>query len=737
MTFARPGRSAQSEGRSRPPIDLPVVSSDSFRARFPLWLGGLWAVALGLRLVYLYEVSDSPLWLVLLGDARSYDTWAHALTDGDWLGHDVFYQAPLYPYFMGAVYSVFGDGPWALRVVQCVLGATGCVLLALAGSRLLTRRVGLTAGLLLAVYPPAIFFDGLIQKTTLTSFFLCALLAVAAALVARPGSLWRWGLAGVLAGLLALVRENALVLVVLVPAWMLVALRPDQQTSRVRWVIAFLAGVAMTLTPIAARNGIVGGEWHLTTSQFGPNFFIGNYADSDGLYTPLLPERGDPLFERTDAITLAEEDLGRPLTPREVSRYWTREAFHDITADPARWARLLLRKLWLACNAMEIIDTEDQYTYAEYSSLLASLMSVWHMGVLLPLAIYGAALFLPGPNWLRRLAWPSLVIAGYTASVLLFFVLGRYRFPLVPPLLVFASAGIWQSVRIAVRSWRTASLTGALRPSRRVSFVRPTCGLAAAAIVAAIVNVFPYPVERAMAVTRENLGEHLHAAGFPTPMALAEYDRAIALTPDNAVLRGNYAWVLWDLGRREEARAQLEIAVRVAPDDAATLVDLGLMLRDLEEFEASAERLRSAVALSPQAPEPPYHLAITLLKWSDRLGAAAAADAVSQGMASSERTQQIVADLEAVRDYRRQAETLLKKCLELEPDSEAAHAALGATLAKLGETDDAAKEFGEAAELAPDGSARQARHLHMQRRLTTGPQARRGVPQNLRRRRGP
>ncbi len=714
------------------------MSGDPFRARFPLWLGGLWAVALAVRLVYLYEVSDSPLWLVLMGDARSYDTWAHTLTDGDWLGHDVFYQAPLYPYFMGLVYTAFGDGPWALRVVQCVLGATGCVLLALAGTRLVTRRVGLTAGLLLAIYPPAIFFDGLIQKTTLTSVLLCGLLAVAAKLVSRPGSLWRWGLMGVMAGLLALVRENALVLVVLVPIWMFVGLRSDRHSSRVRWIIAFLAGVAVTLTPVAARNGIVGGEWHLTTSQFGPNFFIGNYADADGLYVPLLPERGDPLFERTDAINLAEEDLGRPLTPREVSRYWTHEALHDITANPAGWLRLLVRKLWLACNAMEIIDTEDQYTYAEYSVLLSSLMSVWHMGVLLPLAIFGAAMLLPRRIWRRRLAWPTLVIAGYTASVLLFFVLGRYRFPLVPPLLIFASAGLWQTVHLASRTWARSSLATSKRgPLRNGNIVRMTCGLAAAAVAATIVNVFPYPVERAMAVTRENLGEHLHAAGFPTAMALAEYDRAVSLTPDNAVLRGNYARVLWDLGRRDDARAQLELAARDAPDDAATFVELGVMLRDLEAFDESATRLRTAVALSPDTPEPPYHLAITLLKWSDRMGAAAAADAVSQGMASSERTRQIAADLDAVQGYRQEAAVLLKRALELQPDSEAAHAALGATLAKLGETDHAANEYREAAELAPEGSARQARHLHMQRRLSTGPHARRGVSPNDRRRRGP
>jgi Flp pilus assembly protein TadD/4-amino-4-deoxy-L-arabinose transferase-like glycosyltransferase len=698
------------------------------------WLVGLWAVALGVRLIYLYEVSDSPMWQVVMGDARSYDTWARSLVEGDWLGTEVFYQAPLYPYFMGIVYAALGDGPWVLRIVQCSLGATGCVLLAVAGARLVTNRVGLTAGLLLAIYPPAIFFDGLIQKTALTSFLLCGLLAITAGLARRPASFWRWSLVGGIAGLLSLLRENALILVVLAPAWIVSDFGDHPRSQRIGWIGAFVLGVVAILAPVAARNGIVGGEWHLTTSQFGPNFFIGNYADADGLYTPLLPDRGDPLFERTDAITIAEEELGRPLTPREVSRYWTREAISDIALHPLRWVGLLFRKLWLTCNAMEIIDTEDQYTYAEYSLLLSSLMSVWHMGVLLPMAIFGAALLFPRRTWRRRLAWPGFLIVGYTASVLLFFVLGRYRFPLVPPLLIFASTGLWEVYRIArLRFFNPRLPRGARARVGRSALPRLAGGLAMAAGTAALVNVFPYPVERAMAVTRENLGEHLFAAGDPPQEVIAEYDRAVSLTPDNAPLRSNYAQVLWKLDRRDAARAQLEIAIREAPDDAGIRVELGLMLRDLDDFEGAARRFRESMNAASDAPEPPYHLAVTLLTWSNRLSAAATADALSQGMATSARTQEMSANLAKARTFRLEAVKLLRRSLSLDPDSEASHAALGSALAELGDSDDAAAEYGEAAELAPAGSARQARHLHMQRRLTAGPHARRSVPQVFRR----
>ena len=35
----------------------------------------------------------------MMGDAQSYHAWAQEIAAGNWIGDDVFYQAPLYPYF--------------------------------------------------------------------------------------------------------------------------------------------------------------------------------------------------------------------------------------------------------------------------------------------------------------------------------------------------------------------------------------------------------------------------------------------------------------------------------------------------------------------------------------------------------------------------------------------------------------------------------------------------------------
>ena len=70
------------------------------RARPWLALAGVTALALIVRLAYLAELNGSPLLSGLMGDSRQYDAWAQRIAGGQWVGTEVFYQAPLYPYWL-------------------------------------------------------------------------------------------------------------------------------------------------------------------------------------------------------------------------------------------------------------------------------------------------------------------------------------------------------------------------------------------------------------------------------------------------------------------------------------------------------------------------------------------------------------------------------------------------------------------------------------------------------------
>ena len=84
-------------------------------------LVAVYITALGLRLIYLWQIHDAPFFDLVIGDAKSYDLWAQRIATGQWLGQEVFYQAPLYPYFMGVWYWVFGHSLLAVRIIQALL----------------------------------------------------------------------------------------------------------------------------------------------------------------------------------------------------------------------------------------------------------------------------------------------------------------------------------------------------------------------------------------------------------------------------------------------------------------------------------------------------------------------------------------------------------------------------------------------------------------------------------------
>src|SRR2546425_5394877 len=130
----------------------------------------IFAVAFTLRIVHIWQMRNAPFFTLLMGDARGYDEWAQRIAGGDWVGRDVFYQAPLYPYFLASIYWIAGRSPALVRIAQAVIGSCSCVLIAAAARRLFSARAGLLAGLMVAVYAPAILFVEFLEKTVLDVF---------------------------------------------------------------------------------------------------------------------------------------------------------------------------------------------------------------------------------------------------------------------------------------------------------------------------------------------------------------------------------------------------------------------------------------------------------------------------------------------------------------------------------------------------------------------------------------
>lgn len=554
-----------------------------------IWVG---TVALVVRLVYLWQLRQAPVFTMLLGDAASYDAWARQIASGDWVGKGVFYQAPLYPYFLGTLYALFGENLLAVRLVQIVIGSISCVLLARAGRSFFPHNTGLLTGMILAVYPTAIFFDCSIQKSVLDLFSVCALLAICGQLLEQPGRRW-WLTAGVALGLLGLTRENALIFVPIILAWLFVHWRHEPRATQFHWAGLFVGGLAAVLLPVACRNLVVGGEFHLTTAQFGPNFYMGNGKDATGLYQALRWGRASAKFERDDATALAEHASGGHLTARQVSQYWTAKALAEIRGDYRRWLRLVARKWLLVWNVSEVGDSEDQYTYGESSSLLGALNYVLHFGTLCPLAALGICLTW---KYRERLWLLYLIVLGYAMSVALFYVFSRYRFPLVPILTLFAAAGLvgWQD---AVREARWQAVWTGL----------------ASAVAAALVCNRPMVSEAFIrATTHYNIADSLVVRQSDSEEAMLHYTEAIRLLPEFALARVELGLLLSRQGRTNDAIAEYLQALQSRPDYPEAHNNLGVALASEKRIEEAMAHFEAALRLNPDYVEAHHNLAVLL-----------------------------------------------------------------------------------------------------------------------------
>ncbi len=601
--------------------------------RAAAWGAAIFVAALVLRLVYLFEMRRSDAFLFLLGDAEVYDAWAHRIAAGDWLGHEVFYQAPLYPYFLGVIYAL-GGSTFAVRVVQSILGSLACWLVFEAGRRLFSLRVGIVAGALVALYPTCLFFDGLMQKSALDFFFTSLLLLMLTLGLRQPGN-FLWLATGAGLALLALTRENAMILIPILALWIPWFFRDACLSQRAGWVVSLLLGLGLVLLPVGIRNAVVGGEFHLTTSQFGTNLYLGNGPRATGRSSEVRAGRSRASVERSDAFELAEAAMQRPLSPSEVSEYWTRQTVDWIRQRPDVWLRLMGKKFLLLWNDSAVTDTEDQDTFAEESWVLSLLSVPLHFGVLMTLAAAGV--------WwsrgeARRLTLFYAIVLAFSASVCLFMIVERYRYPLVPLLSLFAAVGVCEAVTLAGRrEWR--SLVSVL-PVVVAAVVVSRIPLIAAGSQRApmhynLGNSFAErgEIDRAadhfvkalqfdptLALAWTNLG-NVHAMRGNGHDAERCFREALRLQPDLAMAHANLAVLLNSHGQSVEAIEHLQEAVRLLPTSGDLRGKLGLVLLGERRYADAARQLEEAVRLEPKDRNAHYLLGEALVGQGNKSGA--------------------------------------------------------------------------------------------------------------------
>jgi tetratricopeptide (TPR) repeat protein len=553
--------------------DDPIPRASRGLARFiPL---ALLAAILGLRIVYLLQLSRSPLGTFLVEDQLVYQRRAQEILAGHLIGRTApFYSSALYPYILAAIYAVCGIRPTAVYVVQHLLGVATCALVFLLAREIFEPRRSFVGLVLAGLYAPLVFAEGQILMISWTVFAV-ALALWSAVRHSRTGSVGSALTCGAAVGLGMADKPNLIVLALAVAAWWRLT------AGRWRWssLVALGAGAALLVAPWVAVNAAATGGRVLISASSGINLAIGNNPLSDGTYTEPWAAQGQDSSQfqglQNASRYFAGRALGRPVDDLEADRYWRRAALAYILGRPIDEARLLGRKILLMVNRQEIPNVMSFDFYrAQFSALRLFPVGFWLVG---PFGLL-AALSSPRGGSGARLLLAVLLL--YALSLLPFFVCDRFRLPVVPILLVFAADGL-------------ATLYETLRARRFRRAARLAAGVG---VLAGLVSL---PLVR-FDPGRDHwmLAQAFLERGDPEK-AIDEYRAVLAIRPDQAGAWTDLGLVQSRLGRYTDAEQSLRRATSLSPGLGSAHAALADIHRIRGAVEPALAEYRLAVEADP------------------------------------------------------------------------------------------------------------------------------------------
>jgi len=398
----------------------------------------LLAVALLWRVVFFLEMYASPYADNLTLDSQVYHEVALAAAAGEWSHGETFFQAPLYPWILGVVYSLVGPSQTLVKLLQILLSVASCWLIYRLADRIFDRSVALVAFAISAVYGMSLYFANELLVVTVIVFLdllgLDLLLRAAA-----DNRKFLWTAAGVVFGLSAVARPTILPFVAVVGAWIVVTgWRSERARTALREAVLFGVGVALPIAPVTLHNYLADGDLVLVAANGGVNFFIGNNPQSDGVTAVVPGTRPDRWGGHEDQVRIAREALGDPgATPREISDYWYDRAWQYIRDAPVPALRHTAFKAFILINAHEVSNNRVIEFVTRHSSIYSwATLRIW---LVLPLALAGLVI---GGGRRQPKFLVLIFVVVYSATVIPFFINARFRMPLAAVCIIFAAAAV-------------------------------------------------------------------------------------------------------------------------------------------------------------------------------------------------------------------------------------------------------------------------------------------------------
>lgn len=361
------------------------------------------------------------------GDAKEYDRLAMNLVAGKGLTDGTYYsqRMPLYPFFLAAVYAVFGHRTVFVGILQSVLGALMCVLVYKISQLLFSERIAVLSGFLVSVYFPFIYFSyyggpAFLLSENLLSFFLALFVLYASKIVVGHETRGAFFLLGIALGACLLTRSDILFVVLMTPLWILFVSKGSIRERILKGLL--VTGITLaTLLPWGIRNYLIHGEVVFLSTKSGATFFDGNNlrARGGGVWVHSNPADWPEGFDR--------------LSELEKDRALFQEGLNFLRSHLNRVPWLVFRKFLVHWSPW----IQGEARRREYN---------WAYLLLAPFVAAGTFRMMKMRKW-RELSLFLYLFFGSTLAAIIVFGDPRYRYPYEPYWVILAAVGLEGGVR--------------------------------------------------------------------------------------------------------------------------------------------------------------------------------------------------------------------------------------------------------------------------------------------------
>ncbi|MBU2471857.1 MAG: glycosyltransferase family 39 protein, partial [Bacteroidetes bacterium] len=417
---------------------MPPTKKSFFEKTEVKFLGIILFVGFLLRIIFYFELKNTPLFSDLFSDSRIYFDFAKDIVrKNDWFGSTVFYMSPAYTYFLALVRALFDDVFVFARFIQILISTVNILLIYLIAKKLFSPKAGYAAAFISAIYSVFIFYSASILIETLQTFFVSLLIFY---LIKDADYKFEkhWLIIGILLSISALFRANILLFILFIVPWLIYNFRQSEilKPQLASSLLFLVLGIIIPILPITINNYLAEKDFVLITSNSGINFFIGNNDEAVGVYK--TPKNIDLSLDLSGEKN-AEKIAGKELKPSEVSEFWFDKGVEYVTSNPGKAGLLTLKKFFLFFDNKEnpqsaIMDIN--FFAKHYSTLFKLPLPGFYFVFLLSLA--GIILSFNKTKYFTIIYY---FILSYVLSTVIFFVMGRFRVALAPVLIVFAGYG--------------------------------------------------------------------------------------------------------------------------------------------------------------------------------------------------------------------------------------------------------------------------------------------------------